>query len=326
MRRLTSLVTAACLALSSAPAFAQAADDAKTAIEQFRTAQKAFDDGEFDKALEAAKAAYAQTKSPNAHLYVARSLRGLGRLEDAYREMKATLDEATELAQSEKKYVPTRDAAAAELALLDKKVGKIVVALANPPPGATVELNGKPLPSEALGVPLPVMPGKIEVRASAPGMKDEQRELRIAAGATETIAIALSEDGTAEPPPPPPKPEPEKSSGTPWRTVGFVSAGVGVAGLAVFAVAGSMAKSKFNQLEDECGGTRCSDPKYADTVDSGKRSQTIANVGLVVGAVGIVAGGALIVLGGSSKSEKAARGPTVDVGRRGVTLGYSGVF
>jgi hypothetical protein len=326
MRRFTSLVTALSLALSSAPAFAQASDDAKSAIEQFRTAQKAFDAGEFDKALEVATAVYAQTKSPNAHLYVARALRGLGRLDEAYREMAATLDEASELAQSEKKYVPTRDAAAAEIALLNKQVGKIVVALADPPPESKVELNGKALPAKELGVPLPVMPGKIRVRASAPGMKDEVRELNIAAGATETVAIALSEDGSATPSPPAPEPTPVKpTSGTPWRTVGFVSAGVGVAGLAVFAVAGSMAKSKFSQLEDECGGTRCSDPKYADTVDSGKRSQTIANVGLVVGAVGIVAGGALIVLGGSS-SEKAARGPTVDVGSQHVTLGYAGVF
>src|SRR5690606_36414471 len=110
--------------------------------------------------------------------------------------------------------------------------------------------------------------------------------------------------------------------GVPLRTIGFVAAGVGVAGLAAFAIAGSMAKSEFDTLEEECGSARCTDPKYADNVDSGKRMQTIANIGLIVGAVGVVAGGTLIVLGGPSKKEGA--GLLVMPGSLGV--GYRGRF
>ncbi|MCA9595744.1 MAG: PEGA domain-containing protein [Myxococcales bacterium] len=323
MRRFLYIVTALSLSLSTVPAIAQAND--KSAVEQFKLAQKSFDDGDFEQALKAARAAYEATKSPNAHLYIARALRELGRLDEAHREMAKTFDEATTLAQSEKKYVPTRDAAAAELALLDKKVGKLVVALADPPDGAEVELNGRKLAQKELGVPLAVMPGKMTVRASAPGMQNAERSVTVAAGATETVAIALDETETA-PVKPKPEPKPETKSATPWRSIGFVSAGVGVAGIAVFAVAGTMAKSKHDQLEDECGGQRCTDPKYADTVDSGKRLQTIANVGLAVGAVGVLAGGTMILLGGGGEKEKTARGPTVNVSQRGVTLNYAGVF
>ncbi len=60
----------------------------------------------------------------------------------------------------------------------------------------------------------------------------------------------------------------------------WITGGVGLAGVATFAVFGSIAKSKANEL-DECL-PHCPE-SLRSTADEGKRNQTIANIGLVVG-------------------------------------------
>jgi hypothetical protein len=328
MKIACGLLVAACLALA-APGV-QAGQGAKDAAESFKDAQKQYDEKSYDDALASARAALDATGSPNARLYVARSLRELGRLDQAYTEMQRTVKDATALAEKEKKYEPTRDAAAAELALLERRVGKVVVALVDAPPGAQVTLNGKELEAYRIGIPIAVNPGDVVLEANAEGAAPVQRQIRIAAGETQTVTLVFKAEatgaGAGKPPPtttlPPDTAAPRHGGGL--RTAGFVVAGVGVAGLAVFAVTGSMANSKFSQLESECGSKRCSDPKYADTVDSGKRYETIANVGLAVGAVGLLAGGAMILFGGPSVEKTGTASVGVTPG--GFTLDYARRF
>jgi hypothetical protein len=166
----------------------------------------------------------------------------------------------------------------------------------------------------------------VVVKATAAGSDPVEKRLEISAGDEKTIALAFgaanAEADETEDSAPETVVAGSGSAGEPsgggLRTAGFVVAGVGVVGLAAFGIAGSMAKSEFDRLEDECGGERCSDPKYADNVDSGKRLQTIANIGLIVGAVGLVAGGTMIFLGGPKQREGA--GLLVEPG--GFAVGY----
>jgi hypothetical protein len=322
------LVTLMAAHASAQSSPASASGEGKGAQETFREAQKLYEARDWEGALPLFREAFADSGSPNAHLYVARCLRELGKLDEAYEEMKATVAKATELAEEEAKYAPTRDAAATELALLERKVARIVVAIADPPSGTSVELNGKPLPADKLGVPIAVMPGEIEVRASAPGSAGSSATVDVGAGQMKTIALALAGADDSEAPPPVVVEEPQRRDSAPptgggLRTAGFVAAGVGVVGLAVFAIAGSMANSRFATLEDECGDSRCQDPKYADTVDEGKRFDTMANIGLVVGALGLAAGGAMIVFGGPSKPSE---GASVAVSPSALSFGYRGRF
>ena len=330
--RLCSLLVCAALAVQSPPLFAQGGDgptsaEIAAATKKFLEAQKKYEQKDYAASLELSQMALEVSESPNARLYVARSLRELGRFAEAYDEMSITLRDATERAQEESKYVPTRDAAAAELALLQRKIGRVIVAVADPPEGTDVTLDGKPIETERLGQPLAVMPGTISVRATAPDSAPIERKLTLAAGETRTLALAFDGSVPATESEPEPKPvataevDTETSGGS-LRTIGFVVAGVGVAGMAVFGIAGSMAKSEFDTLESECGSARCTDPKYADNVDSGKRMQTIANVGLVVGALGLVAGGTMIVLGGPKSRETAS----VMFTPGGVGVGYQKRF
>ena len=60
-------------------------------------------------------------------------------------------------------------------------------------------------------------------------------------------------------------------------------------------------------MERECGQKRCTDPKYADTIDSGKTMDTVSNIGLVGGIVGLTAGTTMIVFGRPREAPASAR-------------------
>jgi tetratricopeptide (TPR) repeat protein len=92
-------------AVSSAPPIAPAPT---TAEQRFAEAQLLFDGQKFAEALPLFEALVGETDSPNARLYVARCLRELGRLTQAYDAMRATVALATEKAKTDDRYVETR--------------------------------------------------------------------------------------------------------------------------------------------------------------------------------------------------------------------------
>lgn len=305
------------------PAFAEAAQaDGRV---DFKDGQKLFDAGRQADALPLFRKAFAASNSPNARLMIARCLIALGKTAEAYEEMATTTREATARADTDPKYARTRDAAAAEAALLERRIGKIVVALAEPGAGASVTLNGAPLGAERLGVPVAVQPGKMTVEATHAGDKPVRREITIGAGETRTVAIAFTSASavpavTTMPDTPPVE---GKSQGGGVRIAGFIVAGLGAAGMGAFIGVGLAAKSKFATVERECGNVRCTDPKYSSVIDSGKTLQTIANASLGAGIAGIVGGALMIALGGPSRAPLPAQ---LEVGPTGARLRFEGTF
>ncbi|MEO5726080.1 MAG: hypothetical protein ABI134_12500, partial [Byssovorax sp.] len=261
---------------------------------------------------------------PNARLMIARCLIALGKTAEAYEEMATTTREATARADTDPKYARTRDAAAAEMALLERRIGKIVVALAEPGAGAAVTLNGAPLSAERLGVPVAVQPGTMTIEATHAGDKPVRREITIGAGETKTVAIAFTSAAvpavTTMPDTPPVEARPQ---GGGVRIAGFLVAGLGAAGMGAFIGVGLAAKSKFATVETECGNVRCTDPKYGSVIDSGKTLQTIANASLGAGIAGIVGGALMIALGGPSRAPLPAQ---LEVGPTGARLRFEGTF
>lgn len=284
--------------LSTGAALAQSApaDEARAA---FDSAQKLFDEGKLEEARALFDKAYRASGSPNARLMAARCLSALDRVAEAYEEMAATSREATADAEKDPRYVPTRDAAATELALLERRVAKVTVVITDFTIGTVVTLNGAPLAVERLGFAVAVAPGKVTVQVRPPADAVIVREATLAATESQTITITRAR----RPAPvvtlllPPPAPWLDRV-----RAAGFVTAGFGAIGMAVFAGAGATSNAKFADLQRACGATRCTDPSYAGTVDTGKALDTTANVALAAGLAGLVGGGLMILLGGSRRA------------------------
>jgi hypothetical protein len=309
----------------------------KSALERFDDAQKLFDHGKHEDALALFRQVYGETKSPNARLMAARCLLALGRTADGYDELAATVREAAGRAESEPKYARTRDAAAAELGALEPKIGKIVVALADP--AATVSLNGATLAPERLGVPLATLPGRVVLLAKKPDGTTVQREETVGAGQTKTITLvfpsappAATAPAPPEPPPPaiPREPPPTVKIGGGVRVAGIVIATLGAAGMGVFGATYAVAQSKYNSLVSGCGGARCTDPKYDAVIDSGKQMEVVSNVSVVAGGVALGAGALMIILGGPSAKPRPATGawsgPSLALSPYGARVGYEGAF
>jgi hypothetical protein len=310
------------LALGLAVATAHALQPpASHADDQFANAKDRYDKGDYAGALALFRVAFGETSSPNARLYIARSLRELGKTVEAYQEMKATVQDAKARADAEARYAKTRDAAAAELGLLELRVARLLVAVDPATPNAAVTLNDAPLPVARLGAFFPVEPGKLRVVATADGRGQVAQEVELAGGQEAAVVLTFPPAaGHARGP----ARVVTRSDGA-VRTLGFVHLGVGAAGLVTLMVAGLLASDKESELDETCGERRCTDPAAAEIIDDGKTLQTIANVGLGVGIVGVLAGTAMVIFGGPSDEDEDAPAVVIEPGP-GAGLGVRARF
>jgi hypothetical protein len=115
----------------------------------------------------------------------------------------------------------------------------------------------------------------------------------------------------------------EADDGSGLRTAGYVAGGVGLVGIALFAIAGIGAKSAYDKLDSDCGTTACTDEAHQSDIEGGKMLQTTANIGLAAGLVGLGVGATLLVLG-SRSSDK--REPTASVSTNGGMITCGGRF
>lgn len=265
--------------------------------QRFKQAQTLHDAGRCNAALPQFEELVAATQSPNARLYVARCLRQLGRLAEAYEQMRSTLKEARTAAGADQRYAATRNAAAAELALLEPLVGRLLIRLTERPNGMTLRLNGRLLSTAALTEPVPVAPGPFVLTAEAPGRAAHRVSGTTYGGALASLDVIWPTSATK-----PTTGDSPTFTMNSMRIGGFVVAGVGVAGVAAFAISGTMAKNEFDALEEACGGAPCS-AAFADRIDRGRTLQTVANVSLAVGGAAMLAGTTMIIFGGTGTAE-----------------------
>ncbi len=285
--------------LGSSVAAPVAAQPAKTSSSasvsaRFTEARKLFQNGDCESALPLFDSLYQETQSPNALLYVARCQRAQGAWDLAYESFRRTVAQADSQATQDPKYEATRDAARVELEQAAGRVGLITVVLTNDSQAAKVRVGSRELASDELGTPIAVMPGTVQVEATAQAGLPVTREVAITAGATRTVALALGSKQVAA--------AEEDHGASVMRSGGIVAASVGVLGMATFATFGMLAKDRYESLDEQCDGAPCPEDRQ-DDVDRGRMLQTTANVGLVVGVVGLATGATLFVLGWPRASE-----------------------
>ncbi len=310
-------------AASSSPLDATPAQR-KSFDKKLAEANKLFKAGKFDKALAAFREAHDLVASPEARLMAARCQQNLGELLAAHTEFNAAFEEAQALSQQNDKYRKVMEDAERELKELEGVLAKLTIKLIHAPAGTTVTLEGETIGAEKLGTPIMLAPGPVTVIATDTDGREVSRQITLNAGDDSKVDLAFSRQSSAQDDFDSSEPEPDQpaseSSGGGSNTLAFVAGGVGLAGLGVFGVFGAMSNSTYNELEDSCADNRCPASKSED-IDSGKRDQTIANVGLAVGIVGIGTSAALFIFGGkSSEKPKEAASAELRLGLGSVQL------
>jgi hypothetical protein len=301
--------------------------DAATAETKFNAGLRLFKAGKMADALPVFREVADGNRSPNARLYVGHCLQQLGKYVEAHKAFTAVVKQTSQ--RGDTKYEPTREAALAQLGLLEPRVAKVVVSLVEVPAGLAVTLDGAALEEKDLGSPVVVEPGVHKVEGTATEMAPVSRDITVEAGESKTTILTFKK---LEAPPPAAlepvaaKPEAPAPKPFPMRTAGFVAGGVGVAGVAVFTVAGLMAKSTFHRMSDVCGAAGCSDPGQISEIDKGRSQQTMANIGLAVGVVGLAAGATLVILGSRSQGSDPPATVAVSGTPGGGTISYMGKF
>jgi hypothetical protein len=296
-------------ALLTAPITRAAGVDPSTATPvQREQAQQRFNRGrelfvrkQYAQALREFEGSHEIVASPNARLFVARCHRELGQLVAAYVELGRVAAEAHEFEHEDPRYAKTAESANTERDEIAPKLGFVLVTVEHATDATTLSVGGDEIKRAGWGEPAPVLPGTTEIVVQTPGHAPVKATLSLAAAERKPVTLdaALGElppPVVAAPAPPPAADvdEEDAASRRRLRTFAIVAGGVGAAGLVTFAVAGSLSNGAYSDLQKQCHGPCPS--SQSSLVSKGKTEQTIANVGLIVGAVGAVAGVTLFVV------------------------------
>jgi hypothetical protein len=182
-----------------------------------------------------------------------------------------------------------------------------------------VSVDGQPFVSKLDGQAAAMDPGPHTFHfEGADGTSLDQQVMVEEGQQSQSIAVVLgaapAETGAAD----------SRPAASPWKTVGWVAGGVGVAGLAMGTVFGIIAISDKNAAH--CGADNLCDP---GTLSGMKSAALLSDVGLIAGGV-LLAGGAALILwtpggggheGAATASVKIA--PTFTASGVGAVLGGS---
>jgi hypothetical protein len=276
-----ALVAAAALTLAAPEARAQPVDlETKSAARKLGTeGQKLFEAGNVAGALEKFNLADSLVPAPTLGLRAARCLALLGRLVEASERY---LD-VTRMQLDRNAPAVMRKAQAEALAERDKllpTIPSLDVTIEGPTgAGVTVIIDAKAVPPALLGQKRPVDPGTHRVEAK-----------RADTTVAREVTLKLAEAGevTLKLPPLPAKPKPPDTF--PYRTVGFIGVGVGVAGLLFGGVNGILALTTDQKLVIRCGADRLCPPAAWPQADAFDLMRTFTTAGLIIGASGLAVG------------------------------------
>lgn len=194
-------------------------------------------------------------------------------------------------------------------------------------PGLEVKRDGKVVSSSLFGTSVPVDPGTYTIEASAPGYASDKGTVQVGEKGAKATHMVKPLKANAAPPatgsaaataPTATAPSMGESKGTevthgPWRTVGFVGIGVGLA----VGVVGGLGMLQGSSDADKAR-TNKDTPAYND-------AKSVYNRGLLLTLVGVAVvgtGTALVIVDPGKKETTAWRAvPVVGPGQAGLSLG-----
>jgi hypothetical protein len=302
MARGTSRVAAVWVLAASS--LAAAPRDPAAAEQLFREARKALAGGRTEEACE--KFAESQRLDPGVGTLInlAACEEKLGKLASAWEKWQRALEG---LRADDKRRPGVEKRAAA----LEARVPRLEIRLsAGAPPGTAVMRDAVELGPASLGLALPVDPGPHRVSVSAPGREPKSYELSLEEAEMKTLEVEPGPAPAVRQPSAPlvpaePEPAPGPDQDTGRRTAGFVTLGVGAAGLLVGSIAGLLALQKKGEMDDDCSrrGDRleCGDAGI-DAAAAGNTFAAVSTVAFAVGVAGIGVGGYLVLTSDGARS------------------------
>jgi hypothetical protein len=282
---------------------------ASLAEEVFLRGQKLFLEKRYEEALPLFEESYALRASPNSRLYVARCLVELGELYDAYEVYREVIVSVSDV-EEPNRYAATQMAASEERASLRLRLATVRITLSEQPDGLRLRMDDRGLAQSDATTSYYADSGVLTIRVSAPGYHDVVQRIEARGGEVTEVFIVLAHSYPPLPPPAPAAIVREVRVEHPGDDWAWVSAGVGVVGLATWGIFGIQAERRYSRIEPRCDAGDCP----IDQVEQGRKETLISNVGLGVGFAGFAGAGVLWVW---SRSEDPT--PSGERRRRGVT-------
>ena len=234
---------------------------------------------------------------------------------------------------------------------LEARVPKLLVRVPTPTPSGftiTIQVSNSVLPPKPLATnkPLEMDMGTYEIVAKATNYPDWRQNVRIdTEGKTITLdapfaASKRPDDPTTDPtststttataPPLTDEPEPADDAPPPRsrrKLYGMISLGVGGAALVGGVVFGAMARSKWSEAKDVCGGTTCTTPtdlaRANELGDDARSKATLSTVFVLAGTAAAATG---VVLWLTAPSSESATQVTAHPTTNGAGITLSGRF
>lgn len=203
--------------------------------------------------------------------------------------------------------------------VLEAKVARLSLRRgAGSPPSLRAELDGQPTKFDDR---IPVDAGRHVVRALADGHAPAQQEIDVADGSSTTLDLQPGPSAGVTTTVVPVGPSPtsgdpaaphSEGGGSGWTTAGWIAGGVGVAGIALFAISAVIISGAEGDIEDACEGdrTECS-AEAGEAADRGEAWMAPNAIGFGVGLVGLGLGVTFLVIGADDGAQVAVRGDGV---------------